>query len=138
MIDFSTSLEMTKEDKLEMTINTTMKHFYLLPLALLLAACGNQAPDIDDLKEQSYPLVEQVLTEDDNAVVQHRLDRYILDGHPDKLTYTGTCKVTEFNVTKVEDGTELVDSTKYYRYVVINFRGTDYDKYTVNVYTDKE
>ena len=34
-----------------------MKHLYLLPLALLLAACGSQAPDIDDLKEQSYPLV---------------------------------------------------------------------------------
>ena len=115
-----------------------MKHFYLLPLALLVAACGNGAPDLDDLKENSYPLVEQVLTEDDNAVVQHRLDRYILDEHPDDLTYTGTIKVTEFNRSKAEDGTEQVDSTKYYRYVVIKFHGTDYDKYTVELYTDKE
>ena len=30
-----------------------------------------------------------------------------------------------------------VDSTKYYVDVVINFHGTDYDKYTVNVYKDE-
>ena len=63
-----------------------MKPFYLIPLALLVAACA-EAPDIDDLKENSYPLVEQLLTEDDNEVVTHRLDRYILDQHPDDLTY---------------------------------------------------
>ncbi len=64
----------------------------------------------------------------------HRLDRYILDQHPDKLTYTGSIKVTEFNKTKAEDGTVQIDSSKYYRDVVIVFRGKDYDKYTVNFY----
>ena len=34
-----------------------MKAFFILPLALLVAACGNDAPSIDDLKEDSYPLV---------------------------------------------------------------------------------
>ena len=114
-----------------------MKLHYLLPLALLMVAC-NSAPDIDDLKEDSYPLVEQLLTEDDNAVVQHRLDRYILDQHPEPLTYTGSIKVTEFNRTTAEDGTVQVDSVKYYRYVVIDFRDKKYEKYTLNLYTDKE
>ena len=99
-----------------------MKAFYLLPLALLVAACGNDAPSIDDLKEDSYPLVEQVLTEDDTDALSHRLDRYTLDKHPDELSYTGTAKVTEFKKT--------VD-------VEINFHGTDYDKYTVNVYRNE-
>ena len=53
-----------------------MKAFFILPLALLVAACGNDAPSIDDLKEDSYPLVEQVLTEDDTDALSHRLDRY--------------------------------------------------------------
>ena len=114
-----------------------MKHFYLFPLALLLAACGGGAPSIDDLEQDSYPLVEQVLTEDDNADVSHRLDRYTLDKHTDELTYTGTAKVTEFKKTTAEDGTVKVDSTKYYVDVEINFHGTDYDKYTVNVYKDE-
>ena len=114
-----------------------MKHFYLLPLVLLVAACS-EAPSIDDLKEDSYPLVEQVLTEDDTDALSHRLDRYTLDQHPDKLSYTGTAKVTEFTRTTAEDGIVHVDSTKYYVDVVINFHGTDYDKYTVNVYKDKE
>lgn len=110
-----------------------MKAFYLFPLVLLVAACS-EAPTIDDLKEDSYPLVEQVLTEDDTDALSHRLDRYTLDQHPDKLSYTGTAKVTEFKKTTAEDGTVQVDSTKYYVDVVINFHGTDYDKYTVNVY----
>lgn len=114
-----------------------MKHFYLFlasaVIALLVSAC-NSGPDLDDLKENSYPLVEQLLTEDDNATVTHRLDRYILDRHPDKLTYTGTIKVTEFTKETGADGTVCVDSTKYYRDVVINFHGTDYDKYTVTFY----
>ena len=110
-----------------------MKHFYLFPLARLVAAC-NDAPTIDDLKEDSYPLVEQVLTEDDTEALSHRLDRCTLDQHPDKLSYTGTAKVTEFTRTTAEDGTVQVDSTKYYVDVVINFHGTDYDNYTVNVY----
>ncbi len=33
-----------------------MKHFYLFPLTLLLLAGCNTSPDIDDLKEDSYPL----------------------------------------------------------------------------------
>ncbi len=115
----------------------TLKAFYLLPLALLVAACGNDAPSIDDLEEDSYPLVEEVLTEDDNEAVSHRLDRYTLDKHPDDLTYTGSAKVTEFKHSKAEDGSAKVDSTKYYVDVVINFHGTDYDKYTVNVYKDE-
>lgn len=114
-----------------------MKHFYLFPLALLVAACSD-APTIDDLKEDSYPLVEQVLTEDDTEALSHRLDRYTLDQHPDKLSYTGTAKVTEFKKTTTEDGTVQVDSTKYYVDVEINFHGTDYDKYTVNVYRNEE
>ena len=114
-----------------------MKHFYLFPLALLVAACGGGAPSIDDLEQDSYPLVEQVLTEDDNAEVSHRLDRYTLDKHTDELTYTGTAKVTEFKKTTTENGTVQVDSTKYYVDVEINFHGTDYDKYTVNVYKDE-
>ena len=114
-----------------------MKHFYLFPLALLVAACGGGAPSIDDLEQDSYPLVEQVLTEDDNAEVSHRLDRYTLDKHTDELTYTGTAKVTEFKKTTAEDGTVKVDSTKYYVDVEINFHGKDYDKYTVNVYKDE-
>lgn len=112
-----------------------MKPIYLLSIALLVAACSS-APDIDDLKEDSYPLAEQLLTEDDNDSVTHRLDRYILDGHPDKLTYTGTIKVTEFTKRTSEDGTVQLDSTKYYRDVVITFRGTDYDKYTLTFYED--
>ena len=114
-----------------------MKHFYLFPLALLVVACGNEAPSIDDLKEDSYPLVEQVLTEDDTDALSHRLDRYTLDKHPDELTYTGTAKVTEFKKTTTEDGTVHVDSTKYYVDVEVNFHGKDYDKYTVNVYKDE-
>ncbi len=110
-----------------------MKVLYLIPLALLVAGCAS-APDIDDLKEDSYPLVEQLLTEDDNEAVTHRLDRYILDQHPDKLTYTGTIKTTEFTRTTAEDGTVQVDSVKFYRDVVITFRGTDYDKYTITFY----
>ena len=39
-----------------------MKHLYLLPMALLVAACGGGAPSIDDLEEDSLPLVEKVLT----------------------------------------------------------------------------
>lgn len=116
------------------TFKTTMKHLYLLPLALLVAACGGGAPSIDDLEEDSLPLVEKVLTEDDTAELSHRLDRYTLDKHTDELTYTGTAKVTEFKKTTAEDGTAHVDSTKYYVDVEINFHGTDYDKYTVNVY----
>ena len=96
-----------------------MKHLYLLPVALLVAACGGGAPSIDDLEEDSLPLVEKVLTEDDTEALSHRLDRYTLDKHTDELTYTGTAHV---------------DSTKYYVDVEINFHGTDYDKYTVNVY----
>lgn len=114
-----------------------MKSVYLLSLALLMAACSG-APDIDDLKEDSYPLVEQLLTEDDNDVVIHRLDRYILDQHPDKLTYTGTIKTTEFTKKTAEDGTVQIDSVKLYRDVVIQFRGTDYDKYTITFYADTE
>ena len=114
-----------------------MKHFYLFPLALLVVACGNEAPGIDDLKEDSLPLVEQVLTEDDTDALSHRLDRYTLDKHPDELTYTGTAKVTEFKKTAAEDGSVKVDSTKYYVDVEINFHGTDYDKYTVNVYKNE-
>ena len=114
-----------------------MKHFYLFPLALLLAACGGGAPSIDDLEQDSYPLVEQVLTEDDTDALSHRLDRYTLDKHTDELTYTGTAKVTEFKKTAAEDGTVKVDSTKYYVDVEINFHGKDYDKYTVNVYKDE-
>ena len=114
-----------------------MNLYYLLPLALLVAGCSGE-PGLDDLKENSYPLVEQVLTEDDNEQVQHRPDRYILDEHPEKLVYTGTIKVTEFDRKVNEDGTVQVDSLKYYRYVVIKFHGTDYDKYTVELYTDKE
>ena len=116
------------------TFKTTMKHLYLLPVALLVAACGGGAPSIDDLEEDSLPLVEKVLTEDDTAELSHRLDRYTLDKHTDELTYTGTAKVTEFKKTTAEDGTAHVDSTKYYVDVEINFHGTDYDKYTVNVY----
>ena len=114
------------------------KAFYLLSLALLLTACSGTAPDMDDLRDNSYPLVEQLLTEDDDEAVTHRLDRYTLDEHPSDLSYTGSIKVTEFNRTTAADGTVAVDSTKYYRYVVINFHGKDYDKYTVNLYTDKE
>ena len=114
-----------------------MKQRCLLPIALLVAACGNGAPGIDDLEEDSYPLVEQVLTEDDTDALSHRLDRYTLDKHPDELSYTGTAKVTEFKKTTAEDGTVQVDSTKYYVEVVVNFHGTDYDKYTVNVYKDE-
>ena len=115
-----------------------MKHLYLLPVALLVAACGGGAPSIDDLEEDSLPLVEKVLTEDDTAELSHRLDRYTLDKHTDELTYTGTAKVTEFKKTTAEDGTAHVDSTKYYVDVEINFHGTDYDKYTVNVYKSEE
>ena len=112
--------------------------FRIVFFALLVSAC-NQAPSIDDVKEDSYPLVEQVLTEDDTEAVSHRLDRYTLDQHPDELSYTGTAKVTEFKRTTSEDGTVQVDSSKYYVDVVINFHGTDYDKYTVNVYeSDKQ
>ena len=75
-----------------------MKHFLLIPLALLVAACAG-APSLDDLKENSYPLVEQLLTEDDNEVVTHRLDRYILDQHPDDLTYT---VLSGFRLTQIE------------------------------------
>ena len=111
-----------------------MKHFYLFLLAIVIAACSNGAPSIDDLEKNSYPLVEQVLTEDDTDALSHRMDRYTLDKHPDELSYTGTAKVTEFKKTTAEDGSVQVDSTKYYVDVVINFHGTDYDKYTVNVY----
>ena len=115
-----------------------MKHFSLFlaaaALTLLVSACSGGAPDLDDLKENSYPLVEQLLTEDDNAAVTHRLDRYILDQHPDKLTYTGTIKVTEFDHKTDAEGNATVDSTKYYRDVVITFHGTDCDKYTVTFY----
>ena len=101
--------------------------------ALCMVSCSN-APDIDDLKEDSAPLVEQLVTEDNTEVLYYRLDRYILDGHPDKLTYTGTAKVTEFKKTTDADGVAKIDSTKMYRDVEIKFRGTDYDKYTVNMY----
>ena len=50
-------------------IKKSMKAIYLLPLALLVAACGNEAPSIDDLEEDSAPLVEQVLTEDDTDII---------------------------------------------------------------------
>ncbi len=112
-----------------------MKPLALLPLALLIAAC-NGAPDMDDLRDDSEPLVQQLLTELDTDSVTHRLDRYTLDEHPSELTYTGSCKVTEFTTTAAEDGSVKVDSTKYYRTVVINFHGKDYDKYTVNMYED--
>ena len=115
-----------------------MKHFCLFPLALLMAACGSKAPSIDFMEEDSYSSVEQLITEDDTEAVSHRLDRYTLDQHPDKLSYTGTAKVTEFTRTADEDGTVQVDSSKYYLDIVINFHGTDYDKYTVNAYAPDE
>ena len=114
-----------------------MKPLFLLPLALLIAAC-NGAPDMDDLRDDSEPLLQQLLTELDTDTVTHRLDRYTLDEHPSELSYTGSCKVTEFTRTTAEDGSVKVDSTKYYRYVVINFHGKDYDKYTVNMYEEKD
>lgn len=117
-----------------------MKYFYLIlaaaALSLLVASC-TKGPSLDDLKENSYPLVEQLLTEDDDATITHRLDRYILDAHPDKLTYTGTIKATAFTHTTADDGTVVTDSTKYYNDVVITFHGTDYDKYTVTFYESK-
>ena len=113
------------------------KAFDLFPLALLVAACGGSAPSIDDLEENSAPLVEQVLTEDDTDALSHRLDRYTLDKQTDELTYTGTAKVTEFKKTTAEDGTVKIDSTKYYVDVEINFHGKDYDKYTVNLYKNE-
>ena len=103
-------------------------------LVALCAVSCSDAPDIDDLKEDSAPLVEQLVTEDNTEKLSYRLDRYILDQHPDDLTYTGTIKVTEFNKKTAEDGTVQLDSTKYYRDVEIVFRGKDYDKYTVNFY----
>lgn len=102
-------------------------------VALFVAACSN-APDIDDLKDNSAPLVEQLVTEDNTEALSYRLDRYILDGHPDKLTYTGTVKVTAFTKETDAEGNVKVDSTKMYRDVEIKFRSTDYDKYTVNMY----
>ena len=102
-------------------------------VALCATSCSN-APDIDDLKENSLPLVEQLVTEDNTEKLSYRLDRYILDGHPDKLTYTGTVKVTAFTREVDAAGNVQVDSTKMYRDVEIKFRGTDYDKYTVNMY----
>lgn len=114
-----------------------MKLQYLLPLTLLFGSCTT-APSLDDLKEDSYPSVVQLLTEDDNETVTHRLDRYILDRHPDKLTYTGTVKVTELTHQADETGTVRTDSTKYYLDVVITFRGTEYEKYTVTFYGDEE
>jgi len=50
----------------------------VFPLALCLASCIS-VPTLDDLKEDSYPSVVQLLTEDDNETVMHRLDRYNLD-----------------------------------------------------------
>ena len=108
---------------------------FIAAAALSCVACSD-APDIDDLKEDSYPVVEELLTEDNTEALSYRLDRYILDGHPDKLTYTGTIKVTVFTRKTAEDGTVLVDSTKTYRDVVIKFRGTEYEKYTVTFYED--
>ena len=104
-----------------------MKSIRILTMAavaagVFLSSCSS-APDIDDLKENSIPYVEQLLTEDDNDTVSHRLDRYILDGHPDKLTYTGTVKVTEFSRKTMEDGTVQVDSTKYPPERPVRFRG---------------
>ncbi len=104
-------------------------------VALCAVSCSN-GPDIDDLKEDSAPLVEQLVTEDNTEILSYRLDRYILDGHPDKLTYTGTVKVTAFMREKDAEGNVQVDSTKMYRDVEIKFRGTDYDKYTVNLYAN--
>ena len=109
-----------------------------IPLALCLLASCTTAPSLDDLKDDSYPSVVQLLTEDDNEAVTHRLDRYILDKHPDKLTYTGTVKVTEFAHQADEAGAVQTDSTKYYLDVVITFRGTEYEKYTVTFYGDEE
>ena len=104
-------------------------------VALYAVSCSN-GPDIDDLKEDSAPLVEQLVTEDNTEKLSYRLDRYILDGHPDKLTYTGTVKVTAFTKETDAEGNVKVDSTKMYRDVEIKFRGTDYDKYTVNLYAN--
>ena len=84
----------------------------IIPLALCLLASCITAPSLDDLKEDSYPSVVQLLTEDDNESVTHRLDRYILDRHPDKLTYIGTVKVTEFTHQADEAGAVRTDSTK--------------------------
>lgn len=109
-----------------------------IPLAFCLLASCTTAPSLDDLKEDSYPSVVQLLTEDDNETVTHRLDRYILDKHPDKLTYTGTVKVTEFTHQADEAGAVRTDSTKYYLDVVITFRGKEYEKYTVTFYGDEE
>lgn len=113
-----------------------MKKLFFASWALvaLCAVSCSDAPDIDDLKEDSAPLVEQLVTEDNTEKLSYRMDRYILDGHPDKLTYTGTVKVTRFTREKDADGNIQLDSTKLYRDVEINFRGTDYEKYTVNLY----
>jgi len=42
--------------------------------------------------------------------------------------------VTRFTREKDADGNVQLDSTKLYRDVEIKFRGTDYEKYTVNLY----
>ena len=81
--------------------------------------------------------MEQVLTEDGTDAILHRLDRYTLVNHPDELSFTGTAKVIEFKKTTAEDVTVQVDGAKYFVDVVINFHGTDFDKYTVNVYKDE-
>ena len=49
------------------------------------------------------------------------------------------CAVSCSNGPDIDDlaeGNVQVDSTKMYRDVEIKFRGTDYDKYTVNLYAN--
>ena len=100
----------------------------IIVFSIMMTACSKE-PTIDEVEQSSADAVERLLTEDNNEDLYLRLDRFFLDEHPDKLTYTGTLKATAFYKNKLGkwDSSRVrwvatTDSLKLYRSVEIKFR----------------
>ena len=110
-----------------------------MALVALLSLIGcSTAPSIEKVEESTAKGVEELLTEDNNAELSFRMDRYFLSEQVDELTYKGSLKATAFYKSPKWDSNrfkmiEVPDSTKLYRTVIIKFRDKKYDSYTIQI-----
>ena len=116
----------------------------MLTITTLLFLIGcSIAPSIEKVQESTADGVESLLTEDNNEELSLRMDRYFLSEQVDELTYKGTLKATAFyNKTRwdrkrLEFVSDVPDSTKLYRSVIIKFRDKKYDYFTITIQADE-
>ena len=115
-----------------------------LALAALLAMIGcTTAPSIEKVRVDTTESVRNLLTEDNNADLSLRMDRYFLSEQVDELTYKGTLKATAFynktrwDIRQMKFVRDVPDSTKLYRTVIIKFFDKKYDGYTISIQADE-